>query len=722
MTKRRDIYQGTQINAINIPSVDSKKFSVQADAFSTLQKRIASVKDFALKRGQERVESKAEEFARSSSNPLTIDAFIKPGISDEQKEKLMGNQFGNAYQRKLYETNQEILTQEYSNLGKVIIQGTYDERLASNSPIDDFYRDSSGQIDAMLEGLSSVSPILSSKIKSELYGDMYDKYLEYGTEYTKRIKEINGDNLENKINGNKPSIGPILTGQYDNIEDYKKAEGDKIRNEAANSNLSGNEIEALVETQLTNIDNRLKEYAIKVADIAYAKGDMITFAIALKTGDFSDYADPNDPYATDNLSFHMLNVLYDNLNETERVAFDKEINDHITSLKQNATILAQADKDNVTMITNRLKKFLHPTNLTANFRGPKGETYTQDEILEGNGKVTINNQEYSYTEAKVLFNETDPEAAAIYFKTSGVRTFTTPGSEDWLKNRITINAKNNYIPDSIASELYDSISANDGELIKQEWDRITGGDLGEWDTSYNGDSMFFGNVTQGNIVKHIDDTQSENFKTLQRSVANLIGDPQVIAFVNDALPREYDIDLLSTVVSNSNRYTELLESQKGELFVEIVSAVQEQISRAESNKEIISIEAITNNVIPSIVNNEFDKRTINARRKIMRGLYNGSKSKHINENNIVQIKFLGDYKKTPNVDFDIFGKDQDLYETEEKIQNVLSVFSSMQNNNLGLDRQQEVVDVIDPMQFKKDLEDYLEIVRLRIDIEVEIKR
>ena len=374
------------------------------------------------------------------------------------------------------------------------------------------------------------------------------------------------------------------------------------------------------------------------------------------------------------------------------------------------------------MTVNSLKKSLHPTNLTANFTGPNGEEYTQDEILAGIGKVTINNQEYSYTEAKVLFNETDPEAAAIYFKTSGVRTFTTPGVEDWLKNKITINAKNNYIPDSIASEIYDSISANDGELIREEWDRITGGDLGEWDSSYNGNSMFFGNVTQGNIVKHIDDTQSENFKTLQRSVANLIGDPEVIAFVNDALPREYDIDLLSTVVSNSNRYTELLESQKGELFVNIVSALEEQISKAESNKEIISIEAITDNVIPSIVNNEFDKRTINARRKIMESLYNGSKSKHINENNIVQIKFLGDYKQTPNVDFDIFGKDQDLFETEEKIENVLSVFSSMENNGYSFDRQQEVVDVVDPRQFREYLEDYLEIVRFRINIELEMER
>lgn len=56
----------------------------------------------------------------------------------------MGNQFGNAYQKKIYDTNQEILKQEYENLGKVLLQTTYDENLDTDGGLDDFYKQSSG--------------------------------------------------------------------------------------------------------------------------------------------------------------------------------------------------------------------------------------------------------------------------------------------------------------------------------------------------------------------------------------------------------------------------------------------------------------------------------------------------------------------------------------------------------------------------------------------------
>ena len=413
------------------------------------------------------------------------------------------------------------------------------------------------------------------------------------------------------------------------------------------------------------------------------------------------------------MTFHMMNTLYDVLNEEERLSLEQSVNDHMNQLEETREQLANAETDSVNRLTKKLEKVLHPHNFPKYFKGDDGGELTRNQIITGTGTVTINNREYSYSEAKQFFYDIDPASAEDYFKSKGVTTFTTPGADDWLKSRVDIATASAYVPDSIAHELFTRLKSNGGVLNKQDWDEITGGKLGDWDENYGGDSMFFGIPAQGDIAEHIDNVQSEAYQNISKLVALKLSDPDILAFVNDNAPRTLDTDLLNMDIGNVQQYQELLDTQKGEFFVTVMTNIEQRLIEAESDKKIIDLDNLMQSIVPSIFQDQFNTKRVDFNRRITDLFPKTNKSTELRDGQRYFIFHEANGLARAEIKYDIFDKDPQV--ALESVDNILAVFAQADFKLVEPNNLKDNVMVSSPKQLQQELINYQELLRLEID-------
>ena len=620
MAPRRTTYAGGLVRAINIPRVDTPQYKEQAQFYSDLNSRLDTIKDFAIARGTEEAEASAEAFAYSDENPATIDAFLSPTLSSEQKQEIMGDRFGNAYERKLYETNQSTLKTQYANLGKILLDEEYNESLATDKPLESFYNNANGQIDGMLEPLLEVSPILYGELRSDLRGKLYDKYLSLGQKQNELIKATNTANLKSSILDTEADLSPLLTGQANTLDELRNLFSTETRASAALTDLSGPQTDKLIQDGLAKINTRMQDLVNSAVALAY-EGDASRddVALALATGDWSAFVDTENPYATNNLIYQAANKILTSASPTERSDIIAKAGTFIeNSFKAQEAILNIEKKNKDTSIL-KLQKFLHPGNLKLYFKDPENpeRVLSQGEIVGGVGVINIGGVAYTYREAVEQFQVLDSVKADEFFKNTSITTYTTPGVADWLTTKLNIASKNTYVPDTLINSLYDNVVANGGELTKENWDNITKGTLGEFDESF-GSSVFLGTDTQGSLITTIDNYQDEFYKEIETELARLTQDAEIIAMIKKELPFSPDEGLFAGL-DTTTRYSEILEKDKGEIFVKVMSAVDALRAQAESGEIVLTKKQMLDQVLPTLYQSEIS----NAKR-YRQGLINDS--------------------------------------------------------------------------------------------------
>ena len=728
MAPRRTTYAGGLVRAVNIPSVDFPQYKEQAQFSSDINRRLDMIKNFAVDRGKEEAMVSAEEFAYSPENPMTIDAFLSPKLDAEQRQEIMGDRFGNAYERKLYDTNQSILKTKFTQLGKILIDDEYQEALQANTPLDTFYSNTDGQIDSMLESVLEVSPILYAELRSDLRSQAYEKYLALGEEQNKLEKTVNAENIKLIVNNTDPSLGRLLTGQVNSVAELKTILEAELRQDMLSTNLSPSERDDLVKKQNEKLEAVISSIFNNAVDFAtMTPGKEDDLLLAFETGDWSAFADPENPYQTENLEFHYLNKIMDALSVEEKSQYIKKAKEVQQDKQALALKLQETETANINSEISQIKTAMITENLTDNFSYADQSAMawtpiTREAIVSGEGVTYINGKAYTYPELEDRLRQLDPDKANTFLKENTLATYTTPGAADWLKNKISNIAYDKYIPNSKMDDLSDAMVANGGILTEDMWDEVTQGVLGDFPIALFPDGEFsigIGTSAYGDILSEIQSYNNSFLTNLKLEIATIIDSPEIVRYISQGETMNISEDFFRSI-KGGDEYDQVFDNREGKLFLDTERELRRVLQESEAEATPLSKDQIVNVIIPGILRyNIQQSKKITLNNLSTQFDFRDNNSRKVDRDGTVYAVFKFPDSKAP-IEIPYAINDEDPVIALESTKQMLKVITRYRNDDrykakFGSAEAREFFDITDLLSFENELSEHARLLEIEVN-------
>ena len=221
MARRRTQYQGGQIAQASVDA-DFVQLRESANMFSSLNKKLNSMTQFAIARGAEQAESRA--IRNVLTDPAVTDVNLEKlqTMSDEDRGKFFGDG-GNAYVKKTREIGTSILISNLKTELQKQLTLDFQDDLENMVAPEKHYADMVQRRDGYLEAITN-DPVLQFQFNQEIGDFLYNKDISYREKYLTKQKKQALFQHENET-----LVGPVL-------QNFDASDPAKSYEEALNNN------------------------------------------------------------------------------------------------------------------------------------------------------------------------------------------------------------------------------------------------------------------------------------------------------------------------------------------------------------------------------------------------------------------------------------------------------------------------------------------------------
>ena len=186
----RNPYPGGQIGIVNIPNIDQPQFREQANFYTDLQKKINTVKNFALDLGE--ADATERGVADAVNNPISLADFVTRN-SDEERKELVGEKSFNAYGKAVRDTNLTMISNDIQLTGNSGLNSIVKNGLADGDDPEVVFNNLTIYAETLSDTLKTIDPISYVNTKTNLSQKRDELFLEYLKDVEETIKEEKTD-------------------------------------------------------------------------------------------------------------------------------------------------------------------------------------------------------------------------------------------------------------------------------------------------------------------------------------------------------------------------------------------------------------------------------------------------------------------------------------------------------------------------------------------------
>ena len=175
----RKIYQGGLVRSVGIPSVSFAQYQEMASGANTMQRKLDSLVNFAIKKEEKVQIEEAKTYA--ASNPITVNDYIN--ASPVEREKLVGGNKDTSYGQTVRATQLSFLSTEMAIKAQKDFMSLKIEANTTNMPLDEY----ENQLNAIVQGYSDAVLDVDAEAAITVKADLASKASAYYSSYSDKI-------------------------------------------------------------------------------------------------------------------------------------------------------------------------------------------------------------------------------------------------------------------------------------------------------------------------------------------------------------------------------------------------------------------------------------------------------------------------------------------------------------------------------------------------------
>lgn len=212
----RNPYPGGQIGIVNIPNIDQPQFREQANFYTDLQKKINTVKNFALDLGE--ADATERGVADAVNNPVSLADFVTRN-NDEERKKLVGEKSFNAYGKAVRDQNLIMISNDIELAGNSGLNSIVKNGLADEDDPEVVFNNLTIYAETLSDTLKPIDPISYVNTKTKLSQKRDELFLEYLKDVEETIKEKQTNQYNNDIRNLSITSKAELANQEKMLDD-----------------------------------------------------------------------------------------------------------------------------------------------------------------------------------------------------------------------------------------------------------------------------------------------------------------------------------------------------------------------------------------------------------------------------------------------------------------------------------------------------------------------
>jgi hypothetical protein len=175
----RKIYQGGLVRSVGIPSVSFAQYQEMASGANTMERKLDSLVNFAIKKEEKVQIEEAKTYA--ASNPISVNDYIN--ASPVEREKLVGGNKDTSYGQTVRATQLSFLSTEMAIRAQKDFMSLKIEANTTNMPLDEY----ENQLNAIVQGYSDAVLDVDAEAAITVKADLASKASAYYSSYSDKI-------------------------------------------------------------------------------------------------------------------------------------------------------------------------------------------------------------------------------------------------------------------------------------------------------------------------------------------------------------------------------------------------------------------------------------------------------------------------------------------------------------------------------------------------------